>query len=121
MAKTILSVDDSPSIRQMVGLTLTSAGYAVVEASDGRDGLAKAGMKTIDLVMTDLNMPGMDGLSMIREFRKLPAYRGVPIVFLTTESDEAKKREAKGAGATGWIVKPFKQDQLLAVVKKILG
>ena len=115
MAKTILSVDDSPSIRQMVGLTLTSAGYAVVEASDGRDGLAKAGMKTIDLVMTDLNMPGMDGLSMIREFR------GVPIVFLTTESDEAKKREAKGAGATGWIVKPFKQDQLLAVVKKILG
>ncbi len=121
MAKTILTVDDSPSIRQMVGLTLSTAGYAIVEASDGRDGLTKAGAKAIDLVVTDLNMPVMDGLSMIRELRKLPAYRGVPIVFLTTESDESKKRQAKEAGATGWIVKPFRQDQLLAVVKKILG
>ena len=105
----------------MVNLTLTTAGYAIIEAADGRDGLAKAGAKQVDMVITDLNMPGMDGMTMIRELRKLPAYRGVPIVFLTTESDGDKKREGKEAGATAWITKPFKQDQLLAIVKKILG
>jgi len=121
MAKTILTVDDSPSIRQMVKLTLTGTGYGVVEACDGRDALAKVGATEIHLVVTDLNMPNMDGLTLIRELRKLPSYKGVPIVFLTTESDESKKAEAKQAGATAWITKPFKQEQLLAIVKKVLG
>lgn len=121
MAKTVLSVDDSASMRQMVRLTLTGAGYDVVEASDGREALTKAEGGSVNMVLTDLNMPNMDGLTLIRELRKLPAYKGVPIVFLTTESDEAKKHEARASGATAWIVKPFKQDQLLAVVKKVLG
>jgi len=123
MAKTVLSVDDSASMRQMVKLALSGAGYAVVEACDGRDGLAKAQAQAggIHMVLTDLNMPNMDGLSLIRELRKLPAYKGVPIIFLTTESDEAKKTEARAAGATAWIVKPFQESQLLGVVKKVLG
>jgi two-component system chemotaxis response regulator CheY len=119
--KTILSVDDSASIRQMVNLTLSGAGYQVVEAGNGAEGLAKATSSKLDMIVTDLNMPVMDGLSLIRELRKLPAYRGVPILFLTTESDADKKAEAKSAGATGWITKPFKQEQLLQVVKKVLG
>lgn len=121
MMKTILSVDDSPSIRQMVKLTLAAAGYNILEACDGRDALTKVASAEIHLVVTDLNMPNMDGLSLIRELRGRAAYKGVPIVFLTTESDEAKKAEAKQSGATAWITKPFKQEQLLAVVKKVLG
>ncbi|RJF79524.1 response regulator [Azospirillum cavernae] len=121
MAKTILSVDDSASMRQMVKLTLSTAGYQVVEAADGREALAKAKAGAFNMVLTDLNMPNMDGLSLIRELRGLPAYRGVPIVFLTTESDAGKKNEAKAAGATAWIVKPFQQDQLLGVVRKVIG
>ncbi|EME69558.1 response regulator receiver domain-containing protein [Paramagnetospirillum caucaseum] len=121
MAKTILSVDDSASVRQMVKLTLSGAGYDILEACDGKDALAKAGSAEIHMVVTDLNMPNMDGLSLIKELRKLPAYKGVPIVFLTTESDEGKKAEAKQSGATAWITKPFKQEQLLAIVKKVLG
>ena len=121
MAKTILSVDDSASMRQMVKLTLSTAGYQVVEAADGREALTKAKGGGINMVLTDLNMPNMDGLALIRELRTLPSYRGVPIVFLTTESDAGKKNEAKTAGATAWIVKPFQQDQLLNVVRKILG
>lgn len=121
MTRTILSVDDSASMRQMVKLTLSGAGYTVIEASDGREALSKAGTGAVGMVLTDLNMPNMDGLTLIRELRRLPAYKGVPIVFLTTESDEAKKAEAKACGATAWIVKPFKQDQLLAVVRKVLG
>ena len=121
MAKTVLCVDDSASIRQMVKLTLTGAGYEVLEACDGRDGLARASSAEVHMVVTDLNMPNMDGLGLIRELRQKPNFRGVPIVFLTTESDEGKKAEAKQAGATAWITKPFKQEQLLAVVKKILG
>jgi len=121
MAKTILSVDDSASVRQMVKLTLTGAGYNVVQAGDGVEGLAKAKDSAVDLVVTDLNMPGMNGLGLIRELRKLPAYKGVPIIFLTTESDAAMKQEAKAAGATGWITKPFQQEQLVAVVRKVLG
>jgi len=122
MSKTILSVDDSASMRQMVKLTLSGAGYDVLEASDGREALTKAqGTGGVSMVLTDLNMPNMDGLSLIRELRKLPAYKGVPIIFLTTESDAAKKSEAKAAGATAWIVKPFQQEQLLGVVKKVLG
>jgi two-component system chemotaxis response regulator CheY len=121
MSKTILSVDDSASMRQMVRLTLAGAGYQVTEACDGRDALAKAQQGPVHMVLTDLNMPNMDGLSLIRELRKLPTFKGIPIVFLTTESDDSKRAEAKAAGATAWIVKPFKQDQLLGVVKKVLG
>lgn len=121
MAKTILSVDDSASIRQMVKQTLAGAGYNVVQANDGAEGLAKARENSVDLIVTDLNMPVMNGLGLIRELRKLPAYKGVPIIFLTTESDAAIKQEAKLAGATGWITKPFQQEQLVAVVRKVLG
>lgn len=121
MTKSILSVDDSASMRQMVKLTLAGAGYQVAEAANGAEGLERARNGAFDLVVTDLNMPIMDGLSFIRELRKLPTYRGVPIIFLTTESDGAKKQEAKAAGATGWITKPFQQEQLLAVARKVLG
>jgi len=121
MSKTILTVDDSASMRQMVKLALAGAGYQVIEAGDGREGLDKAQGGGISMVLTDLNMPVMDGLTLIRELRKLPTCKGVPIIFLTTESDEAKKAEAKAAGATAWIVKPFKADQLVGVVKKVLG
>ena len=121
MKKRILAVDDSPSVRQMVKLTLSGAGYDIVEAGDGAEGLSKARATTLDMVVTDLNMPVMNGIGLIRELRKLPAYRGVPILFLTTESDPEMKRQAKEAGATGWITKPFEQDQLVAVVRKVLG
>ncbi|MBK5957456.1 two-component system response regulator [Rhodoplanes elegans] len=121
MSKTILNVDDSASVRQMVQLTLQGAGYRVLQANDGADGLAKAKANPVDMIVTDLNMPVMNGLALIRELRKLPTYRGVPILFLTTESDANVKKEAKEAGATGWITKPFQQDQLVAVVRKVLG
>ena len=121
MSKTILSVDDSASVLQMVKLTLAGGGYSVVQAVNGADGLAKARGGGIDMVLTDLNMPVMNGLTMIRELRKLPQCTGVPIIFLTTESAANMKQEAKAAGATGWITKPFQQDQLLAVVRKVLG
>jgi two-component system chemotaxis response regulator CheY len=121
MSKTILSVDDSASVLQMVKLTLSSAGYDVVQAANGADGLAKARSCAIDMVLTDLNMPVMNGIAMIRELRKLPRCTGVPIIFLTTESAANMKQEAKAAGATGWITKPFQQEQLLAVVRKVLG
>jgi two-component system chemotaxis response regulator CheY len=121
MTKTILSVDDSASVLQMVKLTLAAGGYQVIQASNGVDGLAKARAGGIDMVLTDLNMPVMNGISMIRELRKLPQCTGVPIIFLTTESAANMKQEAKAAGATGWITKPFQQEQLLAVVRKVLG
>jgi two-component system, chemotaxis family, chemotaxis protein CheY len=121
MTKTILCVDDSASIRQMVKLTLAGAGYQVVQAVDGAEGLAKARETVVNLVVTDLNMPVMDGLGLIRELRKLTSYRGVPIIFLTTESDAGLKQQAKAAGATGWITKPFQQEQLVSVVRKVIG
>jgi two-component system chemotaxis response regulator CheY len=121
MSKTIMTVDDSASMRQMVRLTLSGAGYEVVEAENGRDALNKVNAVVPSMVVTDLNMPEMDGLTLIRNLRALASLKGVPIVFLTTESDEGKKREAKEAGATGWLTKPFRQEQLLAVVKKVLG
>ena len=93
----------------------------VVQAVDGLDGLAQARSLRADMVITDLNMPGLNGLGLIREIRKLPSYMGVPIIFLTTESDAELKKEAKAAGATGWIAKPFQQDQLLAAVRRVLG
>ena len=121
MAKTILSVDDSGSSRQMGSFTLKSAGYTVIEAVDGQDGLDKAKQKTVDLVLTDQNMPRMDGLTLIKSLRAMPAYRSVPILMLTTESGDAMKSQGKAAGATGWIVKPFDPQKLLEVVKKVIG
>jgi len=121
MAKTILSVDDSNSIRQMVAFTLKGAGYEVIEAIDGKEGLEKAKSKTVDLVLTDQNMPGMDGITLIKSLRAMPAYKSVPILMLTTESGDAMKSEGKAAGATGWIVKPFDPAKLLEVVKKVIG
>ncbi len=119
--KTILTVDDSASIRQMVKLTLSTAGYQVVEATNSAEGLTKAKAAPVNMILTDLNMPVMDGFAFIREVRKAPECRGVPIIFLTTESDDGAKQQAKAAGATGWIVKPFQQEQLVAVVKKVIG
>ncbi|HEY8338065.1 MAG TPA: response regulator [Tardiphaga sp.] len=116
----ILTVDDSPSIRQMIKVVLTPAGHNVIEAGDGAQGLEKAKASRPDLVITDLNMPVMNGLELIRALRAMPALLGLPIVFLTTESNDAVKLEAKQAGATGWITKPFKQEQLLAVVSKLV-
>lgn len=121
MSKTILTIDDSASIRQMVSLTLSTAGHAVIEAVDGAQGYEKAISENVHAVITDLNMPVMNGIEFIKKFRAHPAAKGVPIILLTTESDEALKREAKAAGATGWIVKPFEQAHLLAVIKKVTG
>jgi two-component system chemotaxis response regulator CheY len=107
-------------MRQMVSFTLRQAGYDVIEAVDGRDALDKLGAATVHMVITDLNMPNMDGLELIRRTRAMPAGRYVPIIMLTTESQDSKKQEGRAAGATGWIVKPFKAEQLLAVIKKVL-
>ncbi|WP_323004364.1 response regulator [Denitromonas sp.] len=121
MTKNVLAVDDSASIRQMVNFTLRSAGYTVVDAVDGRDGLARAREQQFDLVLTDQNMPHMDGLALIRALRELPAYRQVPILMLTTESSEAMKAQGRSAGATGWMVKPFDPLKLIEVVRKVIG
>ena len=118
---TILAVDDSASMRQMVAFTLKGAGHDVVEAADGVDALSKAKTRKFDLVISDVNMPNMDGITLIRELRSLPAFKFTPILMLTTESTTDKKQEGKSAGATGWIVKPFNPDQLLATIKKVLG
>lgn len=118
--KKILAVDDSASIRQMVNFTLKTAGYEVVDAVDGKDGLAKAGTDKFDMIITDLNMPNVDGIQMITEVRKLPGYSFVPILMLTTESQAEKKDAGRKAGATGWIVKPFNADQLTAVIRKLV-
>ncbi|HOB46313.1 MAG TPA: response regulator [Zoogloea sp.] len=121
MAKTVLTVDDSASIRQMVSFTLKSAGYEVVEAVDGMDGLDKAKSKAFNLVLTDQNMPRMDGLSLIKSLRTMPTFRSVPILMLTTESSDAMKSQGRAAGATGWLVKPFDPQKLIEVVKKVIG
>lgn len=120
MGKKILTVDDSASIRQMVSFTLKQAGYEVVEAIDGQDGLAKAQANNVDLVITDLNMPNMNGIELIRSLRQEGAYKFTPILMLTTESDDSKKTDGKQAGATGWIVKPFNPEQLLRVIERVL-
>ncbi len=117
----ILAVDDSASMRQMVTFTLQSAGYDVVEARDGQEALQLAKSKTFNLVLTDINMPNMDGIALVRALRALPAYKFTPLLTLTTESTADKKQEGKAAGATGWIVKPFNPEQLLGVIKKVLG
>jgi len=121
MEKTVLAIDDSASIRQMVSFTLKSAGYAVIEAVDGVDGLDKARNKSVNLVLTDQNMPRMDGLTLIKSLRGMTQYKSVPILMLTTESSDAMKAQGRAAGATGWLVKPFDPQKLVEVVKKVIG
>jgi len=108
-------------MREMISFTLTEAGYQVMEAKDGRDALARLPEGEVDMVITDLNMPNMNGIELTRTLRSDPAFKFLPILFLTTESQVQKKQDAREAGATGWIVKPFKREQLLSVVKKVLG
>ena len=121
MAKTILAVDDSASIRQMVTFTLKGAGYDITEAVDGQDGLNKAKAKVFNLILTDQNMPNMDGLTLIRSLRAMPSYKSIPILMLTTESGETMKMQGRSVGATGWLVKPFDPQKLLEVVRKVIG
>jgi two-component system chemotaxis response regulator CheY len=116
--KTILTVDDSPSIRQMLAYVLTSNGYKVIEAEDGEQGLEFAKAHQADLVLTDQNMPKMDGLTLIKALRGLPNYKKVPIMMLTTESSQALKQQGRDAGATGWMVKPFDPEKLLEMLKR---
>jgi two-component system chemotaxis response regulator CheY len=120
MAK-ILAVDDSASMRQMVSFTLKSAGHEVLEAADGVEALKLAQGQSVDLVLSDVNMPNMDGITLCKNLRELATYKFTPILMLTTESTGDKKMEGKSAGATGWIVKPFNPDQLLTTIKKVLG
>lgn len=117
----ILAVDDSASMRQMVGFTLAEAGFEVIEAKDGAEALGLAKGRKVNLVLTDVNMPVMDGITLVRRLRELPSYKFVPILLLTTESAPEKKAEGKAAGATGWLVKPFNPEQLVATIAKVLG
>ncbi|WP_198117110.1 response regulator [Massilia rhizosphaerae] len=119
MAKTIMVVDDSISIRQVVGLALRQAGYDVIEGVDGKDALAKLTGQKVNLIISDVNMPNMDGIAFLRELKTRPAYKFTPVLMLTTESQEAKKEQGKAAGARAWMVKPFKPDALLAAVQKL--
>ena len=121
MSKTIMTVDDSASVRQMVAFTLREAGYEVIEACDGQDALNKISGKSLNLIVTDLNMPNLDGIELIKRVRGGAEHKFVPIFMLTTESQDEKKMQGKSAGATGWIVKPFKPEQLLSVIKKVIG
>jgi two-component system chemotaxis response regulator CheY len=121
MSKTILAVDDSASIRQMVSFTLKGAGYQVLEAVDGQEAFDRAKLNAVELVLTDQNMPRMDGLTLVKSLRGLSQYKAVPILILTTESSDRMKAEGRAAGATGWIVKPFDPKKLLEVVGKVLG
>ncbi|MCP9470668.1 MAG: response regulator [Nitrospira sp.] len=120
MGKTALVVDDSPTMRQMVAFTLMNAGFTVIEAEHGRDAVSKIAGKKMDLVVTDLNMPEMDGIALIKELRKSADFKYTPILMLTTESATEKKMAGKEAGATGWIVKPFNPDVLLSTIAKVL-
>ena len=121
MGKTILAVDDSGSLRQMVVFSLNAAGYQVIEAVDGEDALNKAKANIVDLVLTDQNMPKMDGLTLIKSLRRLSTYQKVPILMLTTESSDEMKALGRAAGATGWLVKPFDPKRLLDVVQRVIG
>ncbi|MCX8069058.1 MAG: response regulator [Thermodesulfovibrionales bacterium] len=122
MSKTILIVDDALSMRGLVSMTLKSNGYTVVEANDGKDALAKlASAGKVDLIISDLNMPNMDGIALIKALKNDPKHKFTPVVMLTTEGQDAKKEEGRAAGAKAWIVKPFKPDVLLATIKKIIG
>jgi two-component system chemotaxis response regulator CheY len=120
MAKTVLAVDDSASMRNLVSFALKDAGYDVIAAMHGKDALEKSGGSKIDIVITDLNMPEMDGIEFIKQFRSRPGCKFTPIVMLTTESQESKKQEGKQAGASGWLVKPFTPGKLIETVKKFV-
>ena len=120
MAKTILAVDDSGSLRQMVSFSLKAAGYDVIEAVDGQDGLDKAKKQTVDLVLTDQNMPRMDGLGLTRKLRENPRFKSTPILILTTESSDQMKQAGRAAGATGWLVKPFDPAKLIEIIGKVI-
>ena len=120
MAKTILVVDDSSSLRQVVGIALKGAGYEVIEACDGRDALGKIVGKKIHLIISDVNMPNMDGITFVKEVKKLAEHKFTPIIMLTTESQEGKKQEGQAAGAKAWVVKPFQPAQMLAAVAKLV-
>lgn len=120
MAKTIMIVDDSASLRQVVGIALRGAGYEVLEGCDGKDALAKLTGQKVHLIISDVNMPNMDGISFVRELKQLPAYKFTPVIMLTTESQEAKKREGQAAGAKAWVVKPFRPEQMLGAVQKLV-
>lgn len=119
--KRIMTVDDSPTVRQMVGFTLRDAGYEVVEAIDGVDALNRLEQEQVDMLITDLNMPRLDGVGLIRQVRSDPGNRFIPILMLTTESQQEKKQAGKEAGASAWIVKPFRPEQLLGVVRMVLA
>jgi two-component system, chemotaxis family, chemotaxis protein CheY len=120
MAKTVLIVDDSASLRQVVSIALKSAGYDVLEGVDGKDALSKMTGQKIHLIVSDVNMPNMDGITLVQEVKKLPAYKFTPIIMLTTESGEDKKSAGQAAGAKAWVVKPFKPEQLLTAVSKLI-
>ena len=118
--KTVLAVDDSATMREMVAFVLESAGYRVIEAEDGAKGLERARSTPVDLVITDQNMPNMDGITLVRSLRELREYKTIPILLLTTESSDSMKSQGRAAGATGWLVKPFDPATLLEVVQKVL-
>ncbi|MDO8350709.1 MAG: response regulator [Gallionella sp.] len=120
MAKTIMVVDDSASLRQVVGIALRGAGYDVIEGCDGRDALAKLTGQKVHLVISDVNMPNMDGITFVKNLKQLPAYKFTPVIMLTTESQEGKKQEGQAAGAKAWVVKPFQPAQMLAAVSKLV-
>lgn len=121
MSKTILIVDDSSSLRMVVSITLKGAGYNVLEACDGKDALSKLNGQKIHLIISDVNMPNMDGITFVTEAKKLPAYRFTPIIMLTTEAGEARKQAGQAAGARAWVVKPFQPAQMLAAVSKLIA
>ncbi|MGE5622121.1 MAG: response regulator [Bacillota bacterium] len=120
MAKTIMIVDDSASLRQVVGIALKGAGYDVLEGCDGTDALAKLTGQKVHLIISDVNMPKMDGITFVSTLKQMPAYKFTPVIMLTTESEEAKKRQGQAAGAKAWVVKPFKPDLLLNAVQKLV-
>jgi two-component system chemotaxis response regulator CheY len=120
MAKTIMIVDDSPSLRQVVSIALKGAGYNVIEARDGQDAIGQLKGQKVHLIVSDVNMPNMDGISMVKAIKQLPSYKFTPIMMLTTESDTNKKMQGKTAGAKAWLVKPFQPPTLLDAVAKLL-
>jgi two-component system chemotaxis response regulator CheY len=120
MSKTVLIVDDSASVRQVVSIALRGAGYTVIEGVDGKDALTKLDGQKIHLIISDVNMPNMDGITFVKEAKKLSAYKFTPIIMLTTESSDEKKREGQAAGAKAWVVKPFQPPQMLAAVAKLV-